>query len=87
MNRKEIISFFKENLIYIKIALGFVIFFIFLYIITPIPEDIKKQLLQQAAEYVKTIATSNQIILAWKIFINNTTISFFILLFGFLLSI
>jgi len=80
-------NFLKENKNFVYFAFGIVIFLIFLYLIVPIPEETKKLLLTQAAEYVKNIVVSNQFLLSWKIFVNNTTISLFLLLFGFLLSI
>ncbi len=80
-------DFFKENKNYILAAFAYVVFCIFLFIITPIEEEHKNLLMQSAKEYIDNIMTDNNFHLFLNIFINNSLIGFMIFVSGFLLSL
>lgn len=85
------LNFVKEFLIknrnYIFTTIWFLIFFIIISLFLPINEDLKNTLIKQITEYVSTIQTNNNLVLMWRIFLNNSFVSLLIILFWFLLSI
>lgn len=85
------LNFVKEFLIknrnYIFTTIWFLVFFIIISLFLPINEDLKNTLIKQITEYVSTIQTNNNLVLMWRIFLNNSFVSLLIILFWFLLSI
>ncbi len=79
--------FFKENQKYIIASFFVFILWILLYLLVPIDENMKKTLIQQTIEYVKSIMTTNSFDLFMKIFFNNAFIWLLIALSWFLLSV
>ena len=79
--------FFKENQKYIIASFFVFILWILLYLLVPIDENMKKTLIQQTIEYVKSIMTTNSFDLFMKIFFNNAFIWLLIVLSWFLLSV
>lgn len=80
-------NFFKDNKNYILASFAYVVFCIFLYIITPIPEEQKTMFIQSTMEYIEKIITDNNFQLTLNIFLNNAFIGLLIFLSGFLISL
>jgi len=84
---KIVKEFLIKNRNYIFTTIWFLIFFIITSLFLPISEDLKNTLIKQITEYVSTIQTNNNLVLMWRIFLNNSFVSLWIVLFWFLLSI
>jgi len=84
---KIVKEFLIKNRNYIFTTIWFLIFFIITSLFLPISEDLKNTLIKQITEYVSTIQTNNNLVLMWRIFLNNSFVSLLIVLFWFLLSI
>jgi len=86
---KFALAFLKENKTFFLLALGYVFFCIVIFLIYPIPEDIKTILLKQTYQTIQHAASlgNTSLKLAGLIFLNNFLIAIIIFLTWFLLSL